>query len=42
MKNKEKFAKEIVEIACSGSKLALYNGEIRACKSLTCLECEFF
>ena len=41
MKNKEKFAKEIVEIACSGSKLALYNGEIRACKSLLCSECEF-
>lgn len=41
MKNKEKFAKEIVEIACSGSKLALYNGEIRACKSLMCSECEF-
>lgn len=42
MKNKEKFAKEIVEIACSGSKLALYNGEIRACKSLMCSECEFY
>ena len=41
MKNKEKFAKEIVEIACSGSKLALCNGEIRACKDLTCSECEF-
>lgn len=42
MKNKEKFAKEIIEIACSGSKLALYNGEIRACKSLMCSECEFY
>lgn len=42
MKNKEKFAKEIVEIACSGSKLALYNGEIRVCKSLMCSECEFY
>lgn len=41
MKNKEKFAKEIVEIACSGSKLALCNGEIRVCKDLTCSECEF-
>lgn len=41
MKNKEKFAKEIIEVACSGSKLALYNGEIRACKSLMCSECEF-
>ena len=41
MKNKEKFAKEIVEIACSGSKLALHNGEIRACKSLLCSKCEF-
>lgn len=42
MKNKEKFVKEIVEIACSGNKLALYNGEIRACKSLLCSECEFY
>lgn len=42
MKNKEKFAKEIVEITCSGSKLALYNGEIRACKSLMCSKCEFY
>ena len=42
MKNKEKFAKEIVEIACSGSKLALYDGEIRACKSLMCSKCEFY
>lgn len=42
MKNKEKFAKEIMEIACSGNKLALYNGEIRACKSLMCSECEFY
>ena len=42
MKNKEKFAKEIVEIACSGSKLALYNGEIHACKSLMCSECGFY
>ena len=41
MKNKEKFAQEIVEIACSGSKLALHNGEIRACKSLLCSKCEF-
>ena len=41
MKNKEKFAKEIVEIACSGSKLALHNGEIRACESLLCSKCEF-
>lgn len=42
MKNKEKFAKEIVEIACSGNKLALYDGEIRACKSLPCSECDFY
>lgn len=41
MKNKEKFAKEIIEVACSGSKLALCNGEIRACKDLTCSKCEF-
>lgn len=42
MKNKEKFAKEIIEVACSGSKLALYNGEICVCKSLMCSECEFY
>lgn len=42
MKNKEKFAKEIIEIACSGSKLALCNGEICVCKSLMCSECEFY
>ena len=41
MKNKEKFAKEIIEIACSGNKLALHDGEIRACKSLLCSECDF-
>ena len=42
MKNKEKFAKEIIEIACSSSKLALHNGKICACKNLMCSECEFY
>lgn len=42
MKNKEKFAKEIIEIACLGNNLALHNGEICVCKSLMCSECEFY
>ena len=42
MKNKEKFAKEIVEIACSGEKLAVSNGVIRKCIGLPCYKCSFY
>lgn len=42
MKNKEKFAKEIVEIACSGEKLAVSNGVIRKCIGLSCYKCSFY
>lgn len=42
MKNKEKFAKEIVEIACSGEKLALSGEDIRKCMGLRCRECAFY
>lgn len=42
MKNKEKFAKEIVEIACDGQSFAVdKNGEIVKCNILPCAECIF-
>ena len=43
MKNKEKYAKEIFEIACSGSKIAIdkNTGKICACGLLKCRDCIF-
>lgn len=44
MKNKEKFSKEIVEIAIRGDSIALdkKNGELRVCSDLQCDECAFY
>ena len=42
MKNKEKFAKEIVEIACSGEVLAVSSGIIRKCVGLPYYKCSFY
>lgn len=43
MKNKEKFAKEIFNIACSGDSIAITmtNNEIVPCKSIECGKCIF-
>ena len=43
MKNKEKFAKEIIEIACGGSSIAVarQTGEVRSCCTMSCGECLF-
>lgn len=41
MKNKEKFAKEIIEVACSGGVLAMNSGIIRKCVDLPCHKCSF-
>lgn len=43
MKNKEKFAKEILEIACSGNSIAMIreSGRIAPCCSTLCVECLF-
>lgn len=43
MKNKEKYAKEIVEIACDGHDIAVNKntGKPESCKSLNCNECLF-
>lgn len=44
MKNKEKFAKEIIEIACAGDKLAMRkdNNCLTACIKTRCRDCCFF
>ena len=43
MKNKEKYAKEIVEVACSGDSIAVTKvGErVVRCGNITCSECLF-
>lgn len=43
MKNKEKFAKEIFNIACSGDSIAITmtTNEIVSCKSIECGKCIF-
>ena len=43
MKNKEKYAKEIMEIACSGSRIAIMKGSGRfvSCDSILCSVCLF-
>ncbi len=43
MKNKEKYAKEIMEIACSGSRIAITkeNGYIVPCNCVICSVCLF-
>lgn len=42
MKNKEKFAKEIVEIAVTGTSVAMCNGVLRECRGLYCSQCDFY
>lgn len=43
MKNKEKYAKEIVDVACSGDSIAVTKGSehIVRCSDITCSECLF-
>ena len=43
MKNKEKYSKEIVEIACDGKRIAIdrQTGEFRSCYETPCRECLF-
>ena len=42
MKNKEKFAKEIIEIAITGTSVAMCNGVLRECRGLYCSQCDFY
>lgn len=43
MKNKEKHAKEILELACDGNRIAIIRqtGEFRSCYETPCRECLF-
>ena len=41
MKNKEKYAKEIIEIAATGTSVAMCNGVLRECRGLDCSQCDF-
>ena len=43
MKNKEKYAKEILDIACSGNSIAVIreSGRIASCGDTRCTECLF-
>ena len=43
MLNKEKYAKEIIDIACSGSSIGMRNGVLCACNSIgDCIYCDFY
>ena len=44
MKNKERYAKEIMEIACNGGSIAIIkeSGRIVPCYSVSCVECLFY
>ena len=44
MKNKEKYAKEILDIACSGGSLAFdkTTNKVVMCSDLLCLDCHFY
>ena len=43
MKNKEKYAEQIIEIACDGNRIAIVRqtGEFRPCHKTPCRECLF-
>ena len=41
MKNKEKFEKEIIEIACSGDTIAMCDEKLTRCSAISCDACDF-
>ena len=41
MLNKEKYAKEILDIVCSGNYLGKQNGHLCPCANIKCSNCEF-
>ena len=42
MLNRERFAKEILDIVCNGNKIAVVKGEPINCDGTMCNECAFF
>lgn len=41
MLNREKYEKEILDIACKGDKIAICNGKLTACEDTRCINCDF-
>lgn len=41
MLNKEKYAKEILDIVCSGDNVGKLNNHLCSCAKVKCFECEF-
>lgn len=41
MTNREKYAKEILDIVCAGNIVAVKNGVLCKCDEITCRECDF-
>lgn len=41
MLNREKYAKEILDVACSGHCIAKIDGKITECSKTSCAECDF-
>lgn len=41
MTNKEKYGKEILDIACKGDRIAVRNGKMTSCNNLLCKDCDF-
>ena len=41
MLNKEKYAKEILNIACEGHSIAMIDGKLRQCSGASCSKCDF-
>ncbi len=42
MLNKEKYAEEILEVACEGKGFALVGNKIRTCNETSCGSCSFY
>ncbi len=42
MLNREKYAKEILDIVCEGDNFGLQNGKPVGCRNINCRECEFY
>ena len=41
MLNKEKYAKEIIDIVCSGEQIGKQNGHLQPCTDTSCCNCDF-
>ena len=41
MLNKEKYAKEIIDIVCSGEEIGKQNGHLQSCTDTNCCNCDF-